>query len=172
MCIRDSNAYVPSGTRCILSLGHGFVNTFLQLFLFFLTALVFHACARHFSQDSSRVHRRAFCPPPAQQGSVSVFLRCSSYMGILRQTLCARRVCALFRQKAVQSAKPAFFMIFLVSLLSFLCYNNLTICFNLCPCRGTGTLRRASIRRRAAGFSLQRDTTEGRSYETGKRGNS
>ena len=77
-----------------------------------------------------------------------------------------------FRQKAVQSAKPAFFMIFLVSLLSFLCYNNLTICFNLCPCRGTGTLRRASIRRRAAGFSLQRDTTEGRSYETGKRGNS
>ena len=77
-----------------------------------------------------------------------------------------------FRQKAVQSAKPAFFMIFLVSLLSFLCYNNLTICFNLCPCRGTGALRRASIRRRAAGFSLQRDTTEGRSYETGKRGNS
>ena len=119
-----------------------------------------------------RVHRRAFCPPPAQQGSVSVFLRCSSYMGILRQTLCARRVCALFRQKAVQSAKPAFFMIFLVSLLSFLCYNNLTICFNLCPCRGTGALRRASIGRRAAGFSLQRDTTEGRSYETGKRGNS
>ena len=109
---------------------------------------------------------------PAQQGSVSAFLRCSSYMGILRQTLCARRVCALFRQKAVQSAKPAFFMIFLVSLLSFLCYNNLTICFNLCPCRGTGALRRASIRRRAAGFSLQRDTTEGRSYETGKRGNS
>ena len=77
-----------------------------------------------------------------------------------------------FRQKAVQSAKPAFFMIFLVSLLSFLCYNNLTICFNLCPCRGTGALRRASIGRRAAGFSLQRDTTEGRSYETGKRGNS
>ena len=77
-----------------------------------------------------------------------------------------------FRQKAVQSAKPAFFMIFLVSLLSFLCYNNLTICFNLCPCRGTGALRQASIRRRAAGFSLQRDTTEGRSYETGKRGNS
>ena len=77
-----------------------------------------------------------------------------------------------FRQKAVQSAKPAFFMIFLVSLLSFLCYNNLTICFNLCPCRGTGALRRASIRRRAAGSSLQRDTTEGRSYETGKRGNS
>ena len=77
-----------------------------------------------------------------------------------------------FRQKAVQSAKPAFFMIFLVSLLSFLCYNNLTICFNLCPCRGTGALRRASIRRRAVGFSLQRDTTEGRSYETGKRGNS
>ena len=77
-----------------------------------------------------------------------------------------------FRQKAVQSTKPAFFMIFLVSLLSFLCYNNLTICFNLCPCRGTGALRRASIRRRAAGFSLQRDTTEGRSYETGKRGNS
>ena len=77
-----------------------------------------------------------------------------------------------FRQKAVQSANPAFFMIFLVSLLSFLCYNNLTICFNLCPCRGTGALRRAPIRRRAAGFSLQRDTTEGRSYETGKRGNS
>ena len=77
-----------------------------------------------------------------------------------------------FRQKAVQSAKPAFFMIFLVSLLSFLCYNNLTICFNLCPCRGTGALRRASIRRRVAGFPLQRDTTEGRSYETGKRGNS
>ena len=77
-----------------------------------------------------------------------------------------------FRQKAVQSAKPAFFMIFLVSLLSFLCYNNLTICFNLCPCRGTGALWRASIGRRAAGFSLQRDTTEGRSYETGKRGNS
>ena len=77
-----------------------------------------------------------------------------------------------FQQKTVQSAKPAFFMIFLVSLLSFLCYNNLTICFNLCPCRGTGALRRASIRRRAAGFSLQRDTTEGRSYETGKRGNS
>ena len=77
-----------------------------------------------------------------------------------------------FRQKAVQSAKPAFFMIFLISLLSFLCYNNLTICFNLCPCRGTGALRRASIGHRAAGFSLQRDTTEGRSYETGKRGNS
>ena len=77
-----------------------------------------------------------------------------------------------FRQKAVQSAKPAFFMIFLISLLSFLCYNNLTICFNLCPCRDTGALRLASIGHRAAGFSLQRDITEGRSYETGKRGNS
>ena len=71
-----------------------------------------------------------------------------------------------------ECGKSAFFMIFLVSLLRFLCYNNLTICFNLCPCRGTGALRRASIGRRAAGFSLQRDTTEGRSYETGKRGNS
>ena len=109
-----------------------------------------------------------------------IFARFSLYLflyplniGILRQTFCARKVCALFSgKKAVQSAKPAFFMIFLVSLLSFLCYNNLTICFNLCPCRGTGALRRASIRCRAAGFSLQRDTTEGRSYETGKRGNS
>ena len=76
------------------------------------------------------------------------------------------------RKNGPKYSQSALFMIFLVSLLSFLCYNNLTICFNLCPCRGTGALRRASIRRRAAGFSLQRDTTEGRSYETGKRGNS
>ena len=140
----------------------------MQLFLFFLTVLVFYACARHFSQyfsasiaalSARRLHSRApfryFCAVPLIWAS------------------CGRRFAPagsahFFRQKAVQSAKPAFFMIFLVSLLSFLCYNNLTICFNLCPCRGTGALRRASIRRRAAGFSLQRDTTEGRSYETGK----
>ena len=144
----------------------------MQLFLFFLTVLVFYACARHFSQyfsasiaalSARRLHSRApfryFCAVPLIWAS------------------CGRRFAPagsahFFRQKAVQSAKPAFFMIFLVSLLSFLCYNNLTICFNLCPCRGTGALRRASIGRRAAGFSLQRDTTEGRSYETGKRGNS
>ena len=115
----------------------------------------------------------AACTAGLRSGIFALFLLYGHpAMGILRQTLCARRVCALFRQKAVQSAKPAFFMIFLVSLLSFLCYNNLTICFNLCPCRGTGALRRASIGRRAAWFSLQRDTTEGRSYETGKRGNS
>ena len=77
-----------------------------------------------------------------------------------------------FPAKSRSKRKTSIFMIFLVSLLSFLCYNSLTICFNLCPCRGTGALRRASIGRRAAGFSLQRDTTEGRSYETGKRGNS
>ena len=82
---------------------------FLQLFLFFFTTIVFHACARHFSQDFSRVHRRAFCPPPAQQGSVPVFLRCSSYMGILRQTLCARRVCALFPAKNRSKRKTSIF---------------------------------------------------------------
>ena len=144
---------------------------FAIIFILFDRTRFSRVCTAFFTGFLLRPSPR-FLPPPAQQGSVSVFLRCSSYMGILRQTLCARRVCALFRQKAVQSAKPAFFMIFLVSLLSFLCYNNLTICFNLCPCRGTGALRRASIGRRAAGFSLQRDTTEGRSYETGKRGNS
>ena len=144
----------------------------MQLFLFFLTALVFHACARHFSQVSFCVHRRAFCRRLRSRAPFRYFCAVP-----LIQAACGRRFAPagsahFFRQKAVQSAKPAFFMIFLVSLLSFLCYNNLTICFNLCPCRGTGALRRASIRRRAAGFSLQRDTTEGRSYETGKRGNS
>jgi len=81
----------------------------LQLFLFFLTALVFYACARRFSQDFSRVHRRAFCLPPAQQGSVPVFLRYSSYVGILRQTLCARRVCALFPAKSRSKRKTSIF---------------------------------------------------------------
>ena len=112
----------------------------------------------------------AACTAGLRSGIFALFLLC--YVGILRQTLCARRVCALFPAKSRSKCKTSIFMIFLVSLLSFLCYNNLTICFNLCPCRGTGALRRASIRRRAAGFSLQRDTTEGRSYETGKRGNS
>ena len=82
---------------------------FLQLFLFFLTALVFHTCARRFSQASFCVHRRAFCPPPAQQDSVSVFLRCFSYMDILRQTLCARRVCALFPAKSRSKRKTSIF---------------------------------------------------------------
>jgi len=55
----------------------------LQLFLFFLTVLVFYACARRFSQASFCVHRRAFCLPPAQLGSVPVFLFCSSYVFLL-----------------------------------------------------------------------------------------
>ena len=117
-----------------------------------------------------------FLPAARTAGFRPGILLCSSYILLYRHpaadALRPQGLRTFFRQKAVQSAKPAFFMIFLVSLLSFLCYNNLTICFNLCPCRGTGALRRASIRRRAAGFSLQRDTTEGRSYETGKRGNS
>ena len=111
----------------------------------------------------------AACTAGLRSGIFALFLLCGHPAA---DVLRPQGLRTFFRQKAVQSAKPAFFMIFLVSLLSFLCYNNLTICFNLCPCRGTGALRRASIRRRAAGFSLQRDTTEGRSYETGKRGNS
>ena len=154
----------------------GFVNTFLQLFLFFLTAIAFRACARHFLQTSFLHPSPRFLPSARTAGlRFGIFALFLIYPLIWAS--CGRRFAPagsahFFRQKAVQSAKPAFFMIFLISLLSFLCYNNLTICFNLCPCRGTGALRRASIRRWAAGFSLQRDTTEGRSYETGKRGNS
>ncbi len=139
-------------------------NRFSRVYTAFFYRLLFASIA---ALSACRLHSRApfryFCSVP---------LMWSSYVGILRQTLCARRVCALFPAKSRSKCKTSIFMIFLVSLLSFLCYNNLTICFNLCPCRGTGALRRASIRRRAAGFSLQRDTTEGRSYETGKRGNS
>ena len=60
-----------------------------------------------------------------------------------------------------KSATTAFFMVFRISLLAFLCYNDSTISLKMRPCRNTEDL-----------FSVQRDHTEGKSYETGKRGNS
>ena len=63
--------------------------------------------------------------------------------------------------------ESALFMIFLVSFLSFLCYNKLTICFKMCFSRVYRIPQRI-----AADFFLQKSNTEGKSYETGKRGNS
>ena len=65
---------------------------------------------------------------------------------------------ALLRHK---SATTAFFMAFRISLLAFLCYND-----------GTISLKKGPRRNTEAPFSVQRDHTEGKSYETGKRGNS
>ena len=60
-----------------------------------------------------------------------------------------------------KSATTAFFMVFRISLLAFLCYND-----------GTISLKKGPRRNTEAPFSVQRDHTEGKSYETGKRGNS
>ena len=147
-------------------------HLFAIIFILFDCDRFSRVCTAFFTGSFSRPSPRflpAACTAGLRFGIFALFLLCGHPAA---DALRPQGLRTFFRQKAVQSAKPAFFMIFLVSLLSFLCYNNLTICFNLCPCRGTGALRQASIGRRAAGFSLQRDTTEGRSYETGKRGNS
>jgi len=83
-------------------------HLFAIIFILFDRTRFLRVCTAFFTVFF-RVHRRAFCPPPAQQGSVSVFLRCSSYMGILRQTLCARRVCALFPAKSRSKRKTSIF---------------------------------------------------------------
>ena len=57
-------------------------HLFAIIFILFDRTRFLRVCTAFFTVFF-RVHRRAFCPPPAQQGSVPVFLFCSSYVFLL-----------------------------------------------------------------------------------------